>query len=138
MALVLSKKLVITIAASVVVIVLVIVGYIQFSKSDQARTRDLARLSDMRFIQAEFELIFNNENTFENIATEGCVEGQMLYQCTLFEYIPGIYEIKDPSGFSYKVTQTPTADNYEITFTLEGKAGNLLPGEHTLSRVGIE
>ena len=138
MAIVISRKFVIFSVLSILVLAGLIVGYWLFSSHDQRALRDLERLADMRQIQAEFEMIYVQENTYQSLADLGCIEGKRLADCRLYSYIPEIDMIQDPGEYSYFIKETPSKNGYVISFTLEGETQDFSLGEHFLTPVGIE
>lgn len=138
MAIVISRKLVIFSVLSILALAALLVGYLLMDNHNQRAFRDLQRLADMRNIQAEFEMIYAEENTYQTIADLDCVAGKKLSSCRLFDYIPEIDSILDPGAYSYVIKETPNDNSYVIGFTLEGEIDGFNAGEHLLTPAGIE
>ena len=134
---ILSKRLVIAVPIIIIVLLIISVGYWQLNKYQQVRNKDLERLAEMRELQAAFEAFFNDNYSYQGITAFGCQEGDTADKCNLEAYFPLIDYLKDPADYNYLVTKTPSQNSYEITFTLENGAGELVAGQHTLSELGI-
>ena len=122
--------------------------------SARTKARDSQRVAAMKQIQTEMERVFSENNSYELV---GCNEsGAPISSCgaPLSDYLPGIANMKDPSATKacsvsdgvcadngpcdYTVALDPGSANYKFCFYLEGKIGNLSPGMHYISPLGIQ
>lgn len=121
------------------IVCLVIGGGFLLLNNEKAKTRDARRLADMARTQAAFELLYNATASYATASQDGCSQvGALLSQCNLSEYIPTIAQFSDPGKYSYQISQVPSAEGYEVTFSLEKQYGNLKSGKHTVSPAGIK
>jgi len=123
----------------VLVFGVIIGGAVILINQEKAKTRDAKRLSDITRLQAAFEFLFNDTNSYDGAAQNGCAKfGDPVSRCNLQKYLPGIANFRDPSGGNYVVTVVPKQDNYEIMFHLEKSHSDYEAGKHTLSPAGIQ
>jgi hypothetical protein len=123
----------------VAVVCVVIGGGFILLNSEKANTRDAKRLSDVARLQAAFELLYNATASYAGASQGGCDHiGALVSQCNLSSYIPAIAQFKDPGKYSYKISQVPSDEGYQVTFYLEKQYGDLKSGKHTLSPTGIQ
>ena len=118
---------------------IIIGGGFVLINQEKAKTRDAKRISDITRLQAAFEFLFNETNSYEGAAENGCSKlNDSASLCNLQKYLPSISDFRDPSGGNYTIITVPTEDNYEITFHLERSYGEFRAGKHTLSPSGIK
>ncbi len=123
----------------VVGVAVVIGGGFLLLNQERAHVRDAKRVSDMTRIQAAFELMFNEQASYAGAALNGCSEaGALVSSCNLGSYVPTIKQMTDPGKYSYVVSAVPTAETYEVTFTLEKSYESFAAGRHTVSPSGIK
>jgi hypothetical protein len=123
----------------IAVFCLVIGGGFLLLNSEKAKTRDAKRLSDITRLQAAFHLLYNETASYEQASQGGCDQaGVAVSSCNLSKYIPGIAQLADPGRYSYRVTQVPSAEGFEVTFNLEKSYGTLAAGKHILNPTGIK
>lgn len=128
-------RLLITVAIACIVVG---AGFVLLN-NEKAKTRDARRLSDMTRVQAAFELLFNSSASYAGAADNGCSQaGMLVSQCNLSAYIPTITQLRDPGKYSYKVSQVPADQSYEVAFYLEKQYGTFKAGKHTVSPAGIK
>ena len=128
-----------TILILVIAFGLLIGGGFMLLNNEKAKARDAKRLSDITRIQAAFEFLYNDTASYEAAAQNGCSQpGMLVSQCNLSAYLPNIKQFRDPGKYKYIVSQVPTEESYEITFTLEKDYDSLRAGRHTLSPQGIQ
>lgn len=122
----------------VLVFGIIIGGVFILINQEKAKTRDAKRISDITRLQAAFEFLFHETNSYVQAGENGCSKlNDPVSRCNLQKYLPNISDFHDPSGGNYTVTAVPEQDNYEIMFHLEKNYGNLKAGKHTLSPAGI-
>jgi len=123
----------------VLVFGIIIGGGIILINQEKSKTRDAKRISDITRLQAAFEFLFNDTNSYEGAAQDGCSKfGDPVSHCNLQKYLPNIANFRDPTGGNYVVTVLPSQDNYEILFHLEKNYDEFRAGKHTLSPAGIK
>ena len=128
-------RLLIVIAVACVIIG----GAFLMLNNEKAKTRDAKRLSDISRLQAAFQLLYNETSSYQQASQGGCDQaGVLVSTCSLANYIPTIAQVKDPGRYSYRVTQAPSQEGFEITFNLEKSYGSLIAGRHTLNPSGIK
>lgn len=116
---------------------LVVIGVVLLG-NERARARDSQRIADMTRAQAAFQLLYFEKGSYQE-AAQGCGQvGVSVNDCGLSRYLSGLGTLKDPSRFSYTISQVPDEDNYGVQFTLERQYGTLTSGKHTLTKVGIQ
>lgn len=121
------------------IVAVIIVVWVFGVKREQAIGRDAQRFADMHSVQAAFEELLRKSYTYEGAAVVGCYQiGMPVSSCRLEGFLPGIATLDDPGSFAYTVTELPTADRYEISFTLERSHGSLTAGVHRLNQNGIQ
>ena len=100
--------------------------------------RDYARLERLKILQDRLTNYYANFNTYQ---MGGCNKGMAINLCKGVG-IEVIYlaDIIDPTNSEdYRfVVNSLTSDNYAIAFSFERKIGNLLPGNHVLTKIGIK
>ena len=115
-----------------------IAGAFILINQEKAKTRDAKRIADIVQIQAAFEFLFNDTNSYEQAASGGCDKtGDSVSKCNLESYLPDIKTFHDPSGGNYIISQVPNDIDYEVIFELEKNYKDLKAGRHTLSSAGI-
>jgi len=119
-------------------IALLLVLGVLLVNNERAKTRDAVRLADITQFRYAFEVMFFEKNSYQEAST-GCSKiNDLASQCSLTKYLPEVAKIADPGKFSYKISQIPSDQNFEITFYLEKGYNGLKAGKHTLSKDGIK
>lgn len=122
----------------VIIFGLLISGGFLLLNNEKAKTRDAKRLSDITRLQAAFEFLYNDTASYLGAAQDGCNQaGMLVSRCNIGTYLASITKFGDPGKYQYLVSVPPTANTYEITFTLEKEYYGLKSGVHTLSPGGI-
>lgn len=113
--------------------------------SAREKARDAKRLSDIKQVQTALEIYYTENNSYPTADT--VILGSAGYACL---GAGGFGDIGCASAYMGKLPTNPTpgganyvytsADGtvYSITFTLEGKSGNLEAGAHTANQAGIQ
>lgn len=106
---------------------------------EQARARDIQRVSDAIVIQTAFEKMFQHDRSYAKAAVKGCDQiGLSVRRCSLRDYNIDINQVFDPGKYEYVVSQVPDQTTYEVTFTLERNYEGLARGAHTITPGGIK
>lgn len=133
-----TKKRIIASIIVIVIVALAVAVYVWLYSRGNQIARDMQRVSDIQAVQAAFEMLFIQENTYEPAAL-GCPQVNLpVHACSLEKYLPDILIRQDPGEFVYSITQVPNAESYEVTFTLERGIGALGAGQHKLNHNGIQ
>ena len=106
--------------------------------SARAKSRDARRLADVRQIMTAFELFFNDNNAYPTVTggepTPG--NGNPTFSSYMTDYPSPL-----PGGTCTATVYTyarPAADQYTVTFCLEGTTGGFAAGSHTASQAGLQ
>lgn len=136
------------------IIALLSVMAIAALQSARSRSRDARRVSDIKQIQNAFELYFAEMGEYpptvpvagENLgdASASCLVATASAWTTLAACSGKVMMGQVPSDpantgsyvYEYAPQGTPPND-YTLTFTLEGRAGDWPSGQHTASRTGV-
>jgi len=121
-----------------VFILLIIIGsFFWFNQVEKIKARDAIRLADMHSLEQALVSVYKIYHSYEAVAF-GCQEpGSPVSNCDLADWLPEISAIQDPGQFAYLVEQVPGEQTFSFKFQLEGKYGQLSPGEHFLTANGI-
>ena len=114
-------------------------GFFLLLNKERSNSRDAKRVADMSRLQASFEMLYGEKGSYEEAVTGGCnKQGISVRTCKLSKYLTTISSFKDPTGGEYVVSQVPSKNSYEITFSLENDYDGLKAGRHTLTQDGIK
>ncbi len=126
---------------SLIIVVFIVIGalWLWGIKHEEARARDMQRISDALIIHTAFEKMYQHDRSYAAASDHGCEEaGESIRRCKLRDYYRDINVLKDPGRTDYVVTVVPTEKNYEVTFWLEKNHAGLNKGSHTISPEGIK
>ena len=102
----------------------------------RAKSRDAARVSDVRQLQTALELYYADMNGYPAAANVDLTTGTGVLVGSGETYMGKIPTNPAPNGTTY--SYATTANGYSIVFSIESGAGGLGTGVHTASEVGIK
>lgn len=117
--------------------------------STRSHSLDVVRMANMKEVYYGLELYFDALNDYPKGSAlvlggpnAGCLDEKGFHSrsgCAGRIFLPVIAENPTPNGapFVYNFNPGPPS-SYQITFTLEGSAGGLLAGKHSMTPTGLQ